>query len=1031
MGVPAFYRWLVSKYPKAVVKVLQEDKESSGCNHNDQNATTHLFDNLYLDLNGLIHPSFHPQEEHDNVVIPTTFEQVFNNVFEYIDRLFNIVKPRKLLYIAIDGVAPRAKMNQQRVRRFKSSRESEIREDEENRLRKLFEMEGRHVIPKEESEVWDSNMITPGTEFMHTLSKALQEYVISRIGNDASWKNIMVILSDSNVPGEGEHKIMSFIRKQRSLPQYDPNTRHCLYGLDADLVMLALATHEPHFSILREDVLMQEGKPKSAANAKPFEFLHIWLLREYLELDLKIQEEDKPKNVCIDFERIVDDFIFIVFFCGNDFLPHMPTLEIYEDAIDLLITVYKKEFKNLGGYIVDMSRVDEKNASFVKLSRVERFIQKVGTYEEKIFQKRSEIREKRMRRLVRELEDAKQEEENSNSISDHENGKSSAFFSDKNLVPTDSEILQNTKDLKEQLNKFVRQKSDIFNSAGFSEITNKVHKYTEGLVWVLKYYYSGVPSWTWFYPYNYGPFASDLKGMSQVRVKFEKGVPFKPFDQLLAVLPPRSAHALPTSYAQLMVDDKSNIIDFYPQDFEIDMEGKRFSTQGICKIPFIDEGRLLSESRKLENKLTEEEAIRNSVGADLLFSGITKLASKFKHQNTKFDITINDDGIAGCVSICNEKVNLDTTEDSVLCVYYELPVVNLHSPRLLCGLELPPKTISENEMMDTQLWHERERHKNFLWGVQNQRKLRNANSEGSSSSNRISSQSCNNFKVAGVGWSRGSGRGKQADQRDVYKKSSNVGVNEEMMSLGIAESNQSSKSRVWGRGRGGVYGSSSSHMNSCKRQDQSQLLQPVREAPSGQDLHQISEIVRAVKRHPAHRVVTHESRRHHQLGEPERVHPVVGVPPEVDPLLPEQRDGVGRVGVTLHVEIPEIELPDESVTRSEVGEVAVGVGEGETELDDVQGVDVGLEEAVVIGGADLAVAARGGLRRTVDDAGKFRVHGDERVGINQIPDEVEFGIEIGGPYLTDHHRFRIRILAEDAHGETNGFICTEIVVFGN
>lgn len=147
--------------------------------------------------------------------------------------------------MAIDGVAPRAKMNQQRGRRFRSALTA---------AEQLKEAVNRgEVLPSEER--FDSNCITPGTKFMARLQNELEYFVAEKVTNDALWMNVIVILSGHQVPGEGEHKIMDYIRFMKSSPGHDPYTRHCLYGLDADLIMLGLCTHEPYFSLLREEVI--------------------------------------------------------------------------------------------------------------------------------------------------------------------------------------------------------------------------------------------------------------------------------------------------------------------------------------------------------------------------------------------------------------------------------------------------------------------------------------------------------------------------------------------------------------------------------------------------------------------------------------------------------------------------------------------------------------------------------------------------------------------------------------------------------
>jgi len=97
---------------------------------------------------------------------------------------------------------------------------------------------------------------------MANLSAALKFFIAKKIREDNDWKKVTIIFSGHEVPGEGEHKIMEYIRAAKAQPGYDPNQSHCLYGLDADLIMLSLATHEPHFALIRE-----EGTPPNSSAA--------------------------------------------------------------------------------------------------------------------------------------------------------------------------------------------------------------------------------------------------------------------------------------------------------------------------------------------------------------------------------------------------------------------------------------------------------------------------------------------------------------------------------------------------------------------------------------------------------------------------------------------------------------------------------------------------------------------------------------------------------------------------------------------
>jgi 5'-3' exoribonuclease 2 len=121
-------------------------------------------------------------------------------------------------------------------------------------------------------------------------------------------------------------------------------------------------------------------------------------------------------------------------------------------------------------------------------------------------------------------------------------------------------------------------------------------QYAEGLCWVLSYYMHGCPSWTWYFPHHYAPFAADFVGLEDMdpRKLFEKGTPFHPYgrtpvrtacetytdfelEQLMGVLPAASNHAIPSPFRVLM-QEPSPIADFYPEDWALDLNGKKWAS---------------------------------------------------------------------------------------------------------------------------------------------------------------------------------------------------------------------------------------------------------------------------------------------------------------------------------------------------------------------------------------------------------------------------------------------------------------------
>ena len=546
MGVPKFFRWLAERYP-LVVNSLAEPHP--------------VVDNLYLDMNGIIHVCCRSERIQLGENESHNFEQMVRCIYGYLESIFASVRPRKRFFLAVDGVAPRAKLNQQRQRRY----------------RKVSESSGLDI-----GDAFDSNCITPGTQFMIKLSSSIEYFITHKISTNAAWRLCDVIYSSHRDPGEGEHKIMDFIRRNKSDPAFQGEA-HCLYGLDADLIMLALSTHMPNFILLRENVtfgshwkekkqvedMQLKGIEENKAMKMPSKFvlLHIDTLRQYLSIEIQ------PK----DLKASINDFIFLCFLLGNDFLPGLPGLSIPDGAIPKLLEIYASTCIQRHQQLLDGNRV---NASALK-----DIISKIAEIEWELIKNKNASAKKGQREEV-------------------------------------IGALSHAKTLAEYKRVYYAEKLKFTER---SEVLELANAYVEGLMWVFQYYFEGCPDWGWYYRYHYAPLASDvIEAIGIVdNLSFEKGQPFTPYEQLLAVLPLESYRCMPKTMQNIVTDSKAVALreTFFPKicEIAIDREGCRAEWEGVMLLPFINAGNLKAEFAKMAVRLTDEEKFFNSSESAVIY----------------------------------------------------------------------------------------------------------------------------------------------------------------------------------------------------------------------------------------------------------------------------------------------------------------------------------------------------------------------------------------------------------------------------
>ena len=550
MGIPSYFAHIVKKHRQIIKQFNVAGTNSS--NSSTSSINNPNINNLYLDCNSLIYEAVHILNSdvscNNSNQTQDSFElKIIAYVCDSLIRYIQLLKPNKCLYIAFDGVAPMAKLNQQRNRRYMTAYQSKLAEQDK-------------TVAGSSKSVWNTSAITPGTEFMRKLGTLIH----ARFSQPKEFGLDTIIVSASDECGEGEHKIYDYIRKN---PVFHKDTCTVIYGLDADLIMLTLN----HLHISEKLYLFRETPEfikhlDKTLNPNELYLLDIPLFARTIIRELSLVESAKRiESISLQNDTLFD-YIFMCFFLGNDFLPHFPALNIRTEGINRLIGAYKTVF-TCEGQTLTKDRV-------IVWKNVRKFIEYLAKNELTYIKEEYVSRDKLSKRTIYE-----DEGKMANGIK----------FDDTLLLPVKEravEIYINPNERGWE----TRYYKALFNKRPDDELRQAIStNYLEGLEWTMNYYSSGCVDWRWSYHSYYPPLLVDLikyvPYFEHTFVPEQRENPVTPLVQLSYVLPPTSMDLLPLQLKATLLLEKPA---WYVGNYVFVWSFCKFFWEAHVELPHID-----------------------------------------------------------------------------------------------------------------------------------------------------------------------------------------------------------------------------------------------------------------------------------------------------------------------------------------------------------------------------------------------------------------------------------------------------------